>query len=105
MALRVMIFGVNRIRKRGYRVQNRLGECMRARGLRKGFGAFGFRGAERFRELAQALVNLFERFGTGREEALERNAEISFEDVALPLFRFIGIEMIGSGNGVAALVF
>src|SRR5207302_1708274 len=61
--------------------------------------------AETFCELAQALVDFFEGLWSRREKTLERHAEIRFEDVTLPFFSFVGIEVIGGGDGVAALMF
>src|SRR2546430_372767 len=44
------------------------------------------------------------RLRPGRGKSLQRHAKIRFENVALPFFRFVGIEMIGGGDGVAALM-
>src|SRR6516164_2677883 len=105
MALRVMILGVNRVGQRSDRVQHGLRKRMRAL-LRRDRSAavIGLRGAERFRELPQTLVNFLKSLGTRGEKALESDAQVSLEDVALPLLGFVGIKVIGGGDGVAALM-
>jgi hypothetical protein len=67
-------------------------------------GRDGLSGCQRFGELLQARINFFKSFGPGGEKAFERDTKIGFENIALPLLGFIGIEVIGGGNGVAALM-
>src|SRR4029077_2186544 len=98
--------GVNREGQRSDGVEHGLWQSLRSLGRsRRGCAVRRFSGGQRFGELAQALINFFEGFGARREKALERYAEISFQNVALPLFRFVGIEVIGGRDSVAALVF
>ena len=100
-----MILGVDRKSQRRDRVQDGLRQCLRAlRGSGSRFAAVRLRGSKRFGELAQTLVDFFKRLRPGREKPLQRHAKIRFENVALPFFRFVGIEMIGGGDGVAALM-
>ena len=63
-----------------------------------------FRFGERSRELLDPAVDFHEGVGTGGEQALERDAEISVEHVALPLFGIVRIELIRGGNRIAALM-
>src|SRR6202030_3033983 len=99
--LRVLVLGINGVGERSDGVKN---------GLWKGARAFGrrilrdFGGRQGIGELAEAEIDFFESFGAGSEEALESDAEIGFEDVALPPPSFVGIDVIGGGDGVAALV-
>jgi len=107
MALGVVILGVDGESQRSHGIEHGLGQGLRSLGSGCGDGtairAFG--GRERFRKLFQAGINFFKGFRTGGEQPLQRYAEVGFQDIALPLFRFVGIEMIGGGNGVAALMF
>ena len=64
-----------------------------------------FRFGERPGELLDAAVDFHERIRPRGEKALERDAEVSVKDVALPLPGIIRIELIRGGNGVAALMF
>src|SRR5262249_30682706 len=106
VALGVVIFRVDSVSQRSNGIQNGLRKRIRTLRLRRrGLPVVRFRGRKRLRELAQALVDFLKSFGTRREKPLERDAEISFENVALPLFGFVGIKMVGGGNRVAALVF
>jgi len=51
-----------------------------------GLSSFRFGGRQRFGELPQALVDLFKGLGAPLRKAVERHAQISFQDVALPFF-------------------
>src|SRR5271157_2965819 len=101
MALGVLILGINGIGERSDSIEN---------GLRKRSGAIRERGGGRFGrrqgfcELAKALVDFVEGIGAGGEKALKGDAEIGFEDIALPPACFFGVHVIGGGNGVAALM-
>src|SRR2546429_8009469 len=78
---------------------------MRALLRRSRFAAvIGLRGAERFRELPQTLVDFLKSLGPRGEKALQSDAQVSLEDVAFPLFGLVGIKVIGGGDGVAALM-
>ena len=59
---------------------------------------------KRIRELAETLINFFEGFGAGGEKTFKGDAEIGFENIALPAAGFLGIDVIGGGNGIAALM-
>src|SRR5207247_9135647 len=59
---------------------------------------------KRFGKLLQALVDLLEGVGAGGEKVFEGDAEISFENVVGAVTSFVGIEMIGGGYGVPALM-
>src|SRR5262250_2483612 len=54
----------------------------------------GFRCRKRFGELLEALVDFLEGFGARREKPFERDAQVGFEHVFLPLLGFAWIEMI-----------
>ena len=59
---------------------------------------------QRLGELLQALIDLLEGLRAGGKQPLECNAEVGFQDVAFPLLGFIGVEVLGGGNGVASLM-
>ncbi len=105
VALCVVILGVDGKRQRRDRVQHGLRQRLRALSCRHGcFAGIRFGGGERFGELPQALVDFFERLRSRGEKPLERHAQVRLEDVAFPFFRFIGIEVIGSRDGVSTLM-
>ena len=60
---------------------------------------------ERSGELLDAAANLVECFGAGRELALERDAQVRFENVLLPKFRLPRIERLRRRNRIAAPMF
>src|SRR5271154_163550 len=60
---------------------------------------------ERTRELFEAAVDFIESVGAGRELALERDAEIGFENIFFPALGVFGVALLGAGNGISALVF
>src|SRR4029077_13468312 len=107
MSLRVVILCVDRERQGSNRIENGMRETLRA--LRSGghswFTARCLGCGERLSELLQARVNFFKGFRARRKQALESHSEISLEDVALPLFRFVGIEVVGRGDRISPLVF
>src|SRR5713101_4402971 len=115
VALGVVVFGVNGKRQRRHGVNHGLRQRLHAlagahrRGASGVLGFSGrrlrgFAGSERLRELFQALINLREGFRAGGEQALQGNAQVGFQNVALPLFGFTRVVVVGGGNGVAALV-
>ena len=97
VALGVAVFRVNGQRERSDSVHDR--------------GRNGIAGVaiavldERARELLEAAVNFVEGVGAGGELALERDAEIGFEDIFFPALGVVGIALLRAGNGVSALMF
>src|SRR5437667_2972207 len=104
VALGVVVLGVDGEGQRSDRIEEGWGERLRCIGNWRGDGGNALGWGKRFGKLLQALVDLLEGVGAGGEKALEGDAEIGFENVALPLASFVGIEMIGGGYGVAALM-
>src|SRR5271155_6251173 len=60
---------------------------------------------ERARELLEAAIDFVEGVWAGGKLALERDAEIGFEDVFFPALGVFGVALLGTGNGISALVF
>ena len=57
---------------------------------------------QRAGELLEAAMDFLEGVGTGGKQALERNAEICFEDVLLPQLPLIGIALVVPNPKLAA---
>src|SRR5579863_6713505 len=108
MALSVVVLGVDSESEGRNGIENGLRQSLRTGGFGKRLSrrnaVAGFSGGERFGELFQTLVNFFKSFRAGGEKAFQRDAEIGFEDVFLPLFGFARIKVIGGGNSIATLV-
>ena len=56
-------------------------------------------------ELFQSLANILKGLRPRGEEALECDAQIRFQDIALPLLGLPAIQVVGAGNRIASLVF
>ena len=111
MSLSELILGVDGQRERCERIHDDGRQRLEGRlagGSRHSIGVRAFRGGFRFGErpgeLLDAAVDFHKRVGAGGEQALERDAEVGVQDVALPLPGIIRIELIRGGNGVAALM-
>src|SRR5271157_2555185 len=101
VALGVLILGVDGVGQGSDGVENRLGN---RGGAVQGREGRGLGSGERLGELAQALVNLVEGVGAGGKKTLEGDPEIGLEDVALPAASVLGVDVVGGGDGVAALM-
>ena len=108
MPLRVVILGVDGQGQRGYRVDQSRGdiaeESFRLREPIFQTPRVEFGGAQRRRKLMQAFANFVERLRTRGEKALEGNAEVSLQDIALPFFAFRRIAMVSGGHNIAAFM-
>jgi len=96
-----LILGVNGVGEGSDGVENRLGK---RGGAVRGGGGRGFGSGERLGELAEALMDLVEGLGAGGEKTLQGDPEIGLEDVALPAAGVFGVDVVGGGDGVAALM-
>src|SRR5580658_10498796 len=97
MTLGVAVFRVNGKRERSDSIHDR-GRNGITRGAIAVFD-------ERTSELFEAAVDFVEGVRASGKLALERDAEIGFEDIFFPAFGVFGVALLGAGNGISSLMF